>query len=279
MGLVKPIYLIYCMNNPRLSTISIYPIKSLRGHELEAANLERMGLENDRRLMVVDKQGMFMTQREHARMALVKPLIKPGALTLTAPGMPDMTFDIHRMGNQQFVEIWKDSGVPSIDQGDLPAEWLTDFLGAPVRLVRIEDGHERKVNPDYALRTDDIVGFADAYPLLIISQESLDDLNSRLKQPIPMNRFRPNLVVSGVRAFAEDGWKRIRIGAVELALVKPCARCNVPTIDQDTAETGKEPNTTLATYRKVNGKVMFGVNVIPITTGRINVRDPLEILA
>lgn len=266
------------MSHPTLSTISIYPIKSLRGHELDSALVERLGLEHDRRLMLVDGQGCFLTQREHARMALVKPLLHANALTLTAPGMPDLTLEIRQQGQNILVEIWDDSEVRSIDQGDAAAVWFSDFLGMPSRLVHIAAGFERKVSADHALSPDDRVGFADGYPLLIISQESLDDLNGRLEKPIPMNRFRPNLVVSGVAPFAEDNWKRIRIGSVEMALVKPCARCNIPTIDQETAEKGREPNTTLAKYRRVNGKVMFGVNVIPVTTGRIRLGDPLEIL-
>lgn len=266
------------MSKPRLSTISTYPIKSLRGHDIDTVRCERMGLENDRRLMVVNSQGMFLTQREHARMALITPVLKPGMLTLCAIGMDDFTFEVRRLGKRMNVEIWSSSEVESIDQGDLAAEWLSDFLKMPARLVRIADDYRRKVSTEYAIQADDHVGFADGFPILIISQESLDDLNSRLEKPVPMNRFRPNIVVSGTTPFAEDKWKRIRIGQVELALVKPCARCNVPTIDQDTAKNGKEPNTTLAQYRSVNGKIMFGVNVIPITTGRLQVGETIEIL-
>jgi hypothetical protein len=267
------------MGNLKLSTISIYPIKSLRGHDIEACAVERMGLKNDRRLMVVDQQGMFQTQREHARMALIKPILNAGMMTLCADGMDDLTIEVREHGQRMMVEIWDSTGVESIDQGNPAAEWLSDFLKMPTRLVRIADDYQRKVSPEYALQSDDQVGFADGFPLLIISQESLDELNSRLEQPIPMNRFRPNIVVSGTTPFAEDNWKQIRVGTVEMALVKPCARCNVPTINQDTALKGKEPNTTLATYRKINGKVMFGVNIIPITIGNLKVGDEVEILA
>jgi uncharacterized protein YcbX len=266
------------MGNLNLSTISIYPIKSLRGQDIDACVVERMGLENDRRLMVVDPQGMFQTQREHARMALITPILNSGTMTLCAPGMDDVIFEVREQGKRMKVEIWDSSGVESIDQESPAAEWLSDFLRMPVRLVRIANDYQRKVSAEYSIQPFDQVGFADGFPLLIISQESLNDLNSRMEQPIPMNRFRPNIVVSGTAPFAEDNWKRIRIGPVEMALVKPCARCNVPTINQDTALKGKEPNTTLAKYRKINGKVMFGVNIIPITTGRLQIGDAVEIL-
>ena len=263
---------------PALSNVFIYPVKSLRGHAVMGSQVERMGLEYDRRLMVVDPQGMFLTQRQHARMALVNPVLDANVLSLSAPGMDNLSFEVRQLGQRMDVEIWSSRGVGAFDQGDLAAEWLTDFLKMPARLVRIDEDRPRKINPEYAIQADDQVGFADGFPILIISQESLDDLNSRLEKSVPMNRFRPNIVISGTTPFAEDGWKRIRIDQVEMGLVKPCARCNVPTIDQDTAESGKEPNATLARYRKFGGKVMFGVNVIPITTGMIKVGASVEIL-
>jgi uncharacterized protein YcbX len=263
---------------PILSNITIYPVKSLRGHSVAQLTVERMGLENDRRFMLVDPQGMFVTQREHARLALITPSLGPETISFSAPGMPDLTIPVRTLGQTLGVEIWDSSGVQAVDQGPLPAEWLSEFLKMSVRLVRMAPDYQRLVSPEYALQPDDHVGFADGFPILIVSQESLDDLNSRLEQPIPMNRFRPNLVVSGATPFAEDGWKRLRIGQVELALVKPCARCNVPAIDQDSAQIGREPNTTLARYRKINGKVMFGVNVIPVTTGPLTLGAPVEIL-
>ena len=243
-----------------------------------ACCVERPGLENDRRFMVVDPEGRFVTQREYARMALITPTSQADTLSLSAPGMGEISFDVRKSGEHKQVEIWSSPAVDSIDQGDAAAEWLSDFLNMPVRLVRMADHFLRTLDPKYALQADDHVSFADGYPILIVSQESLDDLNSRMSQPVPMNRFRPNLVVKGVAPFAEDGWKRIRIGQVEMALVKPCARCNVPAINQATAEIGKEPNTTLAKFRKRDGKVFFGVNVIPITTGSLKIGDSVEIL-
>lgn len=271
------------MNLPNLAELNIYPVKSLRGHPVAACLVERPGLENDRRFMIVDPAGRFVTQREYARMALITPSSQADTLALSAPGMEEISLEVKRSGKHMNVEIWSSPAVDSIDQGDMPAAWLSDFLKMPVRLVRMADHFQRTLDPKYALQADDHVSFADGYPILIVSQESLDDLNSRMSQPVPMNRFRPNLVVQGVAphapaGFAEDGWKRIRIGQVEMALVKPCARCNVPAINQDTAEIGREPNTTLATFRKRDGKVFFGVNVIPITTGKLQIGDSLEIL-
>ena len=266
------------MTLPSLTALNIYPVKSLRGHTLDACLVERMGLENDRRFMVVDPQGRFLTQREHARMALIHPTQHADTLSFSAPGMQEISLGVRKTGKHMSTEIWSSPAVDSIDQGDLVADWLSEYLKMPVRLVRIDDYFKRRLDPTFARQPDDHVGFADGYPILIVSEESLEDLNQRMAAPIPMNRFRPNLVVNGVTPFAEDDWKRIRIGQVEMALVKPCARCNVPTIDQDTAESGREPNTTLAKFRKKDGKVFFGVNVIPITTGSLKLGDTLEIL-
>ena len=261
-----------------LSAISIYPVKSLRGCDTPAAQVERMGLEGDRRLMLVDPQGRFLTQREHARMALIRPSLENDHFRLEAPGRKPFSGRLRHSGQHMNVEIWSSSAVDAVDQGDEAAEWLSSFLEMPARLVRMAPDYKRQVSQEYAVNTDDHVSFADAYPLLIISQPSLDDLNSRLETPILMNRFRTNLVVSGCEPFAEDTWKRIRIGSVTFALVKLCARCNVPTINQETGESGKEPSKTLATYRKMNGKIMFGVNIIPLNTGRIETGQEVVIL-
>jgi uncharacterized protein YcbX len=170
--------------------------------------------------------------------------------------------------------------VNAIDQGDVSARWLSDWLGASVRLVHVDERFKRKLNPEYAVSDEDHTGFADGYPILIISEESLADLNSRLdaSHPLPMNRFRPNMVVKGCEPFAEDTWKRIRIGEVEMALVKPCPRCVVTTIDKDSLEKNKEPLKTLSKYRMQEGGAMFGMNVIPLGEGEIKVGMSVEIL-
>jgi uncharacterized protein len=169
-------------------------------------------------------------------------------------------------------------GVDAIDQGDEAAAWLSDWLGISVRLVHIADGFKRKLNPNYAVNTDDHTGFADGYPILIISEESLQDLNGRLDSAVPMNRFRPNLVLKGCEPFAEDTWKRIRIGDVEMALVKPCPRCVVTTIDKETLAKSKEPLKTLSVYRNHELGAIFGMNTIPLNEGRIEINMEVEIL-
>jgi hypothetical protein len=261
-----------------LSTLTYYPIKACRGFDVPAGNVHRMGLEHDRRMMVVAPDGGFLTQREYPRLALITPSVKNEALTLSAPNFDSLQIGIQKTGTPTSVEIWSSKGVDAIDQGDEAAVWLSDWLGASVRLVHIADGFKRKLNPNYAVNTDDHTGFADGYPILIISEESLQDLNSRLDSALPMNRFRPNIVVKGSEPFAEDTWKRIRVGGIEMALVKPCARCVVTTIDKETLEKSKEPLKTLGAYRKHELGAIFGVNVIPLNEGRLEVGMSVEVL-
>ncbi|MHB8776634.1 MAG: MOSC domain-containing protein [Anaerolineales bacterium] len=261
-----------------LSALTYYPIKACRGFDVQASKVERMGLEHDRRMMVVTPEGQFLTQREHPKLALIIPRLKNDAVTLSAPNFDSIHFNIQRSGASQPVNIWKSKGVNAIDQGDEAAGWLSDWLGTPVRLMHIADGFKRKLNPNYAVNPDDHTGFADGYPILVISEASLQDLNSKLVSPFPMNRFRPNILVKGCGPFAEDTWKRIKIGEIEMALVKPCARCVVTTIDKDTLEKDKEPLKTLSTYRKQKGGAMFGMNVIPLNEGEIKVGMNVEIL-
>jgi hypothetical protein len=177
------------------------------------------------------------------------------------------------------VDIWRSRGVQAVDQGELAAGWFSDWLEADVRLVHFAEGTVRKINEQYAVNADDHTGFADGYPILLASEESLADLNARMDRPVLMNRFRPNLVVRGSEPFAEDTWSRICIGEVEMAVVKPCARCVVTTIDKQTLEKSKEPLKTLATYRKQTGGVMFGQNVIPLNEGRLRLGMNVEILS
>ncbi len=253
----------------QLSNLIYYPIKACRGFEITASNVERMGLEDDRRMMVVTPEGEFLTQREYPKLALITPTLKNESVTLSAPNFDSIHFNVQKTGSAWPVNIWHAKGVHAIDQGDESAQWLSDWLGTSVRLVHIADGFKRTLNPEFAINADDHTGFADGYPILIISEESLLDLNSKLDAPLPMNRFRPNIVVKGCDAFAEDTWKRIKIGDIEMALVKPCPRCVVTTIDKETLEQGKEPLKVLNTYRKQGDGVMFGMNVIPLNSGRL----------
>jgi uncharacterized protein len=261
-----------------VSNLTYYPIKACRGFDVPVSNIQRMGLEHDRRMMVVTPDGGFLTQREHPRLALITPSLKNEALTLSAPNFDSLQVGIQKTGTPTSVEIWASKCVDAIDQGDEAAAWLSDWLGISVRLVHIADGFKRKLNSNYAVNTDDHTGFADGYPILIISEESLQDLNSRLDSAVPMNRFRPNLVVKGSEPFAEDTWKRIRIGGVEMALVKPCARCLVTTIDKETLKKNKEPLKTLSGYRNHELGAIFGMNTIPLNEGIIEINMEVEIL-
>ena len=262
----------------RLSALTYYPIKACRGFDVTTSNVERMGLEHDRRMMVVTPEGRFLTQREYPRLALVTPRLEDGTVTLSAPDFDSLQIEIRSSGPTVGVDIWKNKNVPAIDQGEQAAQWFSDWLGAPVRLVHFTDGYLRKVSQMHAVNPDDHTGFADGYPILLISEESLAELNARLAAPVSMNRFRPNVVVHGCDAFAEDTWKRIRIGGVEMAVVKPCARCVVTTIDKQTLAQSKEPLKTLNTFRKQEGGAMFGQNVIPLGRGRLEVGMSVEIL-
>lgn len=261
-----------------LSNLTYYPIKSCRGFDVTESNIERMGLEHDRRLMVITLENKFLTQREYPKLALVTPTLQNDSITLSAPNYDSLHFPIKKTGYSIPTQIWKSEGVQAIDQGDETAEWFSNWLDVPVRLVHIADGYIRKVSADYAINDDDHTGFADGYPILIISEESLQDLNGRLDSALPMNRFRPNLVIKGCKSFEEDSWKRIKIGDIEFALVKPCARCEVTTIDKETLERSKEPLKTLGKYRKHKLGAIFGINVIPLNSGRLKVGGSVEIL-
>ncbi len=262
-----------------VSSLIYYPIKGCRGFEVESANVERMGLENDRRMMVVTPDGKFLTQREYPRLALVTPKLHNGSVELCASNYESIQMGIQTTGTPVSVNVWKSKGVQAIDQGEEAAQWFSDWLGADVRLVHIADGCQRFVNRTYAVNRDDHTGFADGYPILLTSEEGLADLNSRLESPVPMNRFRPNIVVKGCDPFAEDSWNRIKVGGVELAVVKPCARCEVTTIDKETLERSKEPLKTLGKYRKQKLGAIFGQNVIPLNEGNLRLGMSVEVLS
>jgi uncharacterized protein YcbX len=254
-----------------------YPIKSCAGIALTEARLEPRGIRHDRELLIVDAAtDGFLTQREAPRMALIAPRIADGALRAHAPGMAELVLPIVEDGPTREVGIWRDRCL-AVDQGDEAAAWLSAFLGRPCRLVRMAPDFVRPVDPTYAAPGDQ-VGFADGFPCLLIAEESLADLNARLNAPLPMNRFRPNIVIAGGAPFGEDRVRRLRIGDVEFAAPKSCARCTITTVDQATGETGKEPLRTFATFRKARRGVMFGQNLIHAGAGTIRVGDRVEAL-
>jgi uncharacterized protein YcbX len=254
----------------------VYPVKACRGIALKTARVERRGLRHDRRFMIVDDTGRFVTQRTEPRLALVEVAIPSGdgEIVLSAPGLPALHLDADeaiRRGGRRRVQVWRDE-VDAVDCGEAANAWISEWLGKRMSLVHMPDDVERAVNPKYGA-AGDIVSFADGYPVLLASTSSLEDVNARLAEPVPMDRFRPNLVVSGCLPWAEDGWALIRVGEVGFRVVKPCDRCTVTTVDQRTAEPGVEPLRTLASFRKKDNEVLFAQNCIPDTPGAISVGD------
>lgn len=253
--------------------LNVYPLKGAAGIAVGAADVRATGLATggvgDREWMAVDPQGVFVTQREHPRLALVSTSADGGVVTLAAPGSAPIALAAdERIGSRE-VRVWN-AQVRGFDAGDDAARWLSRHLATPVRVVRFDLSHPRHCNPDYAGDSGATVRFADGYPVLVIGQGSLDALNARLASrgaaALPMNRFRPNLVLDGLEPHDEDHLASIAIGGVVLKPVKPCTRCQVTTIDQATARAGDEPLSTLSTYRRDDrlAGVTFGMNAIVI---------------
>jgi uncharacterized protein YcbX len=258
----------------RLTGLTIYPIKSARGIPLEESEVDQFGLRHDRRWMVVNPSGEFLSQRTHPRLALIAPVIDGKALRVIAPEMPPLELPLHPKDVvKSRVSVWRDSS-PASWLGENAAGWFSEFLDCSCSLVYMPDSVSRLADQAFA-PPGTRVSFADGFPFLLISEESLADLNRRLAQPLPMNRFRPNLVVAGAGPYAEDEWQRIEIGGLPMRVVKPCGRCVVTTTDQATGERGKEPLRTLATYRHRGGEVMFGQNVLHERPGRLRVGDAI----
>ena len=264
-----------------LSGLYRYPLKSAMGEALRETALDTLGVQGDRRWMVVDTQtGRFLTQRLLAQMTQLQARwLGSTQLQLSAPGMSDLQVVVpDEQASLRAVTIWRDSlQVP--DAGDAAAQWLSQWLGRACRLVQVSEPRARQVDTAYA-EAGDKVAFADGFPLLLIGQASLDDLSARVGRPLPMLRFRPNLVVSGSAAYAEDSWKRIRIGELEFRVVKGCSRCIMTTLDPQTGKRSadREPLTTLKTYRERNGEVFFGQNLIACGEGYLRLDMPVQVL-
>ncbi|MCX4536897.1 MOSC domain-containing protein [Streptomyces sp. NBC_00841] len=273
------------MRPPVLRAVHIHPVKSLAGCEPGEAAVEPWGLDGDRRWMLVDTTGRAVTQRQQPRMALVSAVPLPGGgIGLSAPGSAPLAVEVPEPGRTVPVALHR-STIEVVEAAAAAHTWFSERLGTEVRLVHLDaPGTRRLIDPAYA-RPGETVGFADGYPLLLASSASLDALNSLIAQgdhadegPLPMNRFRPNVVVDGTAPWAEDGWDRIAIGDVPFRVVKPCDRCVITTTDQGTAERGKEPLRTLARHRRVGQDLLFGQYLIPDGTGVIRVGDPVRIL-
>ncbi|MFI8479284.1 MOSC domain-containing protein [Pseudomonas sp. NPDC078700] len=265
----------------RLSGLYRYPLKSGAGELLQNTQLDALGVQGDRRWMVVDTQsGRFITQRLLGQMSQIQAFwLGPDQLQLSAPNMADLTVAVpDTRDNLRGVHIWHDSlRVP--DAGDDAAQWLSQFLGRSCRLVHVASERARQIDPVYA-EIGQKVAFPDGFPLLLIGQASLDDLSQRVGRDLEMLRFRPNLVVEGSEAYAEDSWKRIAIGGIEFKVAKGCSRCIMTTLDPATGERSvdREPLTTLKTYRQIEGDVFFGQNLIALSSGALELGMPVEVL-
>ncbi len=261
-----------------ISQLFIYPVKSLGGIAVNAARVTSRGLQHDRRLMLVDADSRFLTQREYPAMALLQPVFRGDALYIVHKNNAGTSLFIPALppGNTTVtVSIWDDYCEAQPFDAAVN-EWFSNILGLSCKLVYIPETSQRAADRKYA-HNKEIVSFADGYPTLLIGQASLDDLNTRLTEPLPMNRFRPNIVFTGGAPFLEDALARFTINGIEFSGIKPCARCIMTTIDQDNPAISKEPLKTLATYRQQNNKILFGQNLVHNGEGVIHIGDSISV--
>lgn len=273
-------------NNLSLSEIWIYPVKSLTGFQVSEAIVEGRGLMFDRRWLIIDENNRFLTQREFQEMALLQvslelELGELKSLKFSHKLKKDLIYllknPLKHNSNKIEVQIWGDI-VEAVEIDDEVNKWLSTTLKVNCRLVFMPDSSKRKVDPSYAINGHDITSFSDAYPFLIAGNEALKLLNSKMEVPIKMNRFRPNFVFEGGEPHDEDFWRKFKIGNVDFFGVKKCARCPIPSIDQETGIKAKEPLKTLAKYRFTNNKVYFGQNLLANTLGNVKVGEKIEVL-
>ncbi|MEZ5347010.1 MAG: MOSC domain-containing protein [Pyrinomonadaceae bacterium] len=276
-----------------VSEINVFPVKSLGGVMLESCKVEDRGLQNDRRLMLVDEKGDFLTQREYPKMATINCELLGDKIIVSSEGTGKISIPMQfESAKTVRVRVWQ-SVCEAIEADREINDWFSDQLETICRLVRMPEETKRQINPTFNMGNE-IVSFADGYPLLLIGESSLSDLNLKLENKIPMNRFRPNIVVSGSEAFAEDDWKKIRIGKTVFRITKPCARCVITTIDQTTGIPDiKEPLKTLAGFRRASmiypnkfsefglnkNDVLFGQNLVSENFGsEIKLGDKVELI-
>jgi uncharacterized protein YcbX len=264
-----------------IASLHVYPVKSCRGLAVHEATLTAAGLEHDREWMVVSPEGRFLTQREEPRLALVVAGLADGGLTLSAEGAASVTVPLDFRGDSIEVTVWRDR-CPARDQGGPVARWLSDFLGRPLRLVRFDAAHRRPSDAAWTGGVEALNRFSDGFALLAISRASLADLNARLREPLPMDRFRPNLTLDGLPPYGEDSLGDLVAGPVRLRRAKPCTRCAITTTDQATGlAAGDEPLRTLKTYRwdaALRG-VAFGQNFIAVSGAGARLRAGQELRA
>ncbi|MER7759020.1 MOSC N-terminal beta barrel domain-containing protein [Streptomyces sp. NPDC097619] len=277
------------MNNLRVQALHVHPVKALGGVSPEAADVEPWGLSGDRRWAVTGPDGTVWTQRDRPRLALAsaRPL-GGGGLELSAPGLPALTVPVPpaaEAGGELVPVLLFGKKVETVLGPEPAHRWLSAHLGTEVRLVHLDaPEHRRPVDPDFAL-PGETVSLADGYPLLVTTLASLEALNSLIaggphaaEGPLPMNRFRPNVVVAGAEPWQEDGWRRIAVGEVTFRVARECGRCVVTTTDQTTAARGKEPLFTLGRHRRFGKRLVFGQNLVPVTRGTVRVGDPVRVL-
>jgi uncharacterized protein YcbX len=273
----------------QVTAINRFPVKSCRGEPLDRATVEPWGLRGDRRWMIVDDEGEPITAREVHRMLLIEPKLLDGGLELTSPDAPPLTIATPDGSTLVPVRLWDGDPFDASPAGSEADAWVCKVVGTSARLVYLDDPTRRATNPARTLPSDR-VSFADGYPLLLATEESLAALNEYIADgphaaegPLPMHRFRPNVVVRGAPAWAEDGWRRIRIGSADFRIVKGCDRCVMTMLDPVTAARGKEPIATLARHRRWDGKTWFAVNLVPDTQGsavvEISVGDEVDVLS
>jgi hypothetical protein len=262
-----------------VSELSIYPVKSLGGIALDSAALTDRGFAYDRRWMLVDANNRFISQREYPSLALLRPALSADSLHIFHKTNPGQSINVPLappVAETMTATVWDDLCAVQPVSSDAD-EWLSEMLSMDCRLVYMPEESQRKVDKRYAAN-EEITSLSDGYPVLLIGQASLDDLNRRLALPLPMNRFRPNIVFSGGEAFEEDTMAHFRIGGIDFYSVKPCARCVMTTIDQETAIGAKEPLKTLAGYRNANNKIYFGQNILYRGSGEVRVGDRVEVM-
>ncbi len=263
---------------PTLAHINLFPVKSCAPLTPDHAIVEWRGLRGDRRWMIVDATGKFITARKHPRLVLISAVFDADALLLDAPGMTRLRLAPDACASGSKVIVWDDevAGLPAQADADV---WISNYLGFAARFVFMAEDCVRPIDPVYA-KPGDQVSFADGFPLLLISQAALDQLNARLESAVPMLRFRPSLVVANTTPHAEDGWRTIRIGEATFDVVKPCVRCVLTTVDPATGkfDPSGEPLRTLVSYRRGPKGVTFGQNLIPRGSGTIRVGDQVSII-
>jgi len=264
------------MTQITLSGIVVYPVKSLTGINVSQWPVSATGLQYDRQWMLIDAQGQFLSQRVLPRMALIKTAIQNNTLILSTANQPDLALDLHpTTGEIVPCTVWHDQ-LNALRVSDAADQWLSQFLEQPCRLVYLPETTQRPVDPNYA-SPEDQTAFSDGFPFLLVSENSLVALNQAMQLEFTMERFRPNLIVSGCPGYAEDSWREITIGSIGFRLPKPCSRCSVPTIDPLTAQTGKEPLTTLNRTRKWQNKVYFGQNALHDQCGQLSIGDVVQV--